>query len=68
LDSLHDHAAQRVRRYLDSCPFQTLRHAEPPRVKGPEHGVRQVRLPGAEPHAWFTVLLETTEVLRKTSI
>ena len=32
--------------------------ARPPRVECPEHGVRQVRLPWAEPHARFTVLFE----------
>jgi len=68
--TLHDHAAERVWRHLDSCQFQTLLHAEPPRVKCPEHGVRQVRLPWAEPHARFTVLFEAfaIQVLRETSI
>ena len=32
--------------------------ARPPRVECPEHGVRQVRLPWAEPHSRFTVLFE----------
>jgi len=70
LGSLHDHAAERVWRHLDSCQFQTLVHAEPPRVKCPEHGVRQVRLPWAEPHARFTMLFETfaIQVLQETSI
>lgn len=68
--SLHDHSAERVWRHLDSCQFQTFLHAEPPRVKCPEHGVRQVRLPWAEPHARFTLLFEAfaIEVLRETSI
>jgi transposase len=55
---------------LDSCQFQTLLHAEPPRMKCPEHGVRQVRLPWAEPRARFTVLFEAfaIQVLQETSI
>jgi transposase len=70
LGALHDHAAERVWRHLDSCQFQTLLHAEPPRMKCAEHGVRQVRLPWAEPHARFTVLFEAfaIQVLRETSI
>ena len=67
---LHDHAAERVWRHLDSCQFQTLLHAAPPRMKCPEHGVRQVHLPWAEPHARFTALFEAfaIEVLQETTI
>jgi len=68
--SLHDHAAERTWRHLDSCQFRTLLHAEPPRMRCPEHGVRQVRLPWAEPHARFTLLFEAfaIQVLQETSI
>jgi len=67
---LHDHAEERVWRHLDSCQFKTLLHARPPRVKCPEHGVRQVRLPWAEPHSRFTALFErlAIDVLSETSI
>jgi transposase len=67
---LHDHAGKRVWRHLDSCQFQTFLHARPPRVICPEHGVRQVSLPWAEPHARFTVLFEcfAIEVLSRTNI
>ncbi|GJM26952.1 MAG: ISL3 family transposase [Phycisphaerae bacterium] len=67
---LHDHAEERVWRHLDSCQFRTLLHARPPRVKCPEHGVRQVRLPWAEPHSRFTALFErlAIDVLRETSV
>lgn len=67
---LHDHAGERVWRHLDSCQFRTFLHARPPRVICPEHGVRQVRVPWAEPHARFTVLFErfAIEVLRDTHI
>lgn len=67
---LHDHAEERIWRHLDSCQFQTFLHARPPRVACPEHGVRQVRLPWAEPHARFTMLFErfAIEVLSHTPI
>lgn len=70
LGSLHDHAAERVWRHLDSCQFRTLLHAEPPRVNCPEHGVLQVRLPWAEPRARFTALFEAfaIRVLKEASI
>ncbi|MGB5920827.1 MAG: ISL3 family transposase [Syntrophobacteria bacterium] len=68
--TLHDHAEERVWRHLDSCQFQTFLHARPPRVVCPEHGVRQVQLPWAKPHARFTLLFErfAIEVLRHTTI
>lgn len=56
--SVYDHSAERVWRHLDSCAFLTFLHASPPRVDCPEHGVRQVVLPWAEPHSRFTVLFE----------
>ena len=56
--ALYDHAEERVWRHLDTCQFQTLLHARPPRVNCPEHGVRQVRLPWAEPHGRFSLLFE----------
>ncbi len=67
---LHDHAPERVWRHLDSCQFQTFLHARPPRVNCPKHGVRQVKLPWAEPHARFTVLFErfAIDVLLHTHI
>ena len=66
---LHDHAEERVWRHLDSCQFQTFLHARPPRVNCPEHGVRQVRLPWAEPHSRFTLLFErfAVDVLKMTN-
>src|SRR5664279_4559161 len=56
--AVYDHAEQRAWRHLDSCAFLTFLHASPPRVRCPEHGVRQVRLPWAEPHSRFTTLFE----------
>ncbi|MHB1067882.1 MAG: ISL3 family transposase [Candidatus Nanopelagicales bacterium] len=55
---LYDHSEERTWRHLDSCAFLTFLHARPPRVRCPGHGVRQVRLPWAEPHSRFTMLFE----------
>ena len=67
---LYDHAEERVWRHLDSCQFLTYLHAQPPRVQCPQHGVRQVRLPWAEPRARFTTLFErlAIDVLTETGI
>jgi transposase len=53
-----DHADERTWRHLDTCQFQTHLHAEVPRVQCPTHGVRQVRVPWAEPRSRFTLLME----------
>jgi transposase len=68
--ALYDHSAERSWRHLDSCQFMTYLHARPPRVDCPDHGVRQVRLPWAEPHARFTALFErlAIDLLRETSV
>lgn len=56
--SVYDHSVERAWRHLDSCAFLTFLHASPPRVDCPEHGVRQARLPWAEPNSRFTTLFE----------
>lgn len=53
-----DHAEERVWRHLDTCQLKTYLHARVPRVACPEHGVRQVAVPWAEPHSRFTMLME----------
>jgi transposase len=53
-----DHAEERTWRHLDTCQFETHLHAEIPRVQCPTHGVRQVRVPWAEPRSRFTLLME----------
>jgi transposase len=58
----YDHGEERAWRHLDSCQFLTYLHARPPRVDCPDHGVRQVRLPWAEPMARFTSLFERLAV------
>src|SRR5215210_3076226 len=55
---LHDHETERTWRHLDSCQFQTVLHARVPRVRCKEHGVRQARVPWAEPQGRFTSLFE----------
>jgi transposase len=55
---LHDHEPERSWRHLDSCQFQTVLHARVPRVRCDEHGVRQVKVPWAEPKSRFTALFE----------
>ncbi len=68
--AIYDHAGERSWRHLDSCQFMTYLHAAPPRVSCPEHGVRQVSLPWAEPRSRFTALFErlAIDVLRETSV
>ena len=54
----YDHASPRGWRHLDTMQFKTVLHAAVPRVKCPEHGVKQVRIPWAEPGSRFTLLFE----------
>jgi transposase len=55
---LYDHQPERRWRHLDTCQYQTILHAEPPRGNCAEHGARAVKLPWAEPSSRFTALLE----------
>jgi transposase len=68
--SVYDHAEERAWRHLDSCQFKTFLHARPPRVQCVTHGVRQVRLPWAEPHSRFTLLFErlAVDVLKECDV
>jgi transposase len=68
--STYDHGEERAWRHLDSCQFLTYLHARPPRVDCPEHGVRQVQLPWAEPMARFTTLFErlAVDVLKECDV
>lgn len=67
---LHDHAEERAWRHLDSCQYQTYLHARIPRIKCPEHGVLQARVPWAEPQSRFTLLFErlAIDVLRECDV
>jgi transposase len=53
-----DHAEARTWRHLDTCQFETHLHAQIPRIQCPTHGVKQVRVPWAEPRSRFTLLME----------
>jgi transposase len=55
---VHDHQPERAWRHLDTCQYQTVLHASLPRTECPEHGVKVVRVPWAEPHSRFTALFE----------
>ena len=37
---LHDHQAERSWRHLDTCQYQTILHASPPRTQCAQHGVK----------------------------
>jgi transposase len=56
--AVYDHSEERSWRHLDSMQFKTFLHARVPRVQCPEHGVKQVRLPWAEPRSRFTAMFE----------
>ena len=54
----YDHQPERRWRHLDTCQFQTIVHAQPPRSECDEHGVRVVKLAWAEATSRFTELFE----------
>ena len=54
----YDHVGERQWRHLDSCQYRTILCASVPRVKCPEHGVKQVAVPWAEKNSRFTMLFE----------
>jgi transposase len=45
-------------RHLDTCQFETVLAADVPRCCCPEHGVKQIPVPWAEPGSRFTALFE----------
>lgn len=55
---IYDHAEEREWRHLDTCDCQTFVHARPPRVKCPDHGVRQIGPTWANPGSHFTLRFE----------
>jgi transposase len=57
-------------RHLDTCQLRTVLVAQVPRVNCSEHGVRQVKVPWAEPGVGFTALFEALVIdwLREASI
>ena len=59
---LYDHQPERQWRHLDTCQYQTILHAEPPRSDCGDHGVRVVKMPWAEPSGRFTALFEALAI------
>ena len=55
---LYDHQPERQWRHLDTCQYQTILHAAPPRTNCPQHGPRVVKMLWAEPGSRFTALFE----------
>jgi transposase len=49
-------------RHLDTCQYRTTLTAEVPRVRCPEHGVLQIRVPWAEERSRFTAMLESLAI------
>jgi len=68
--SIYDHSEERTWRHLDTCQCETHIHARLPRTKCPEHGVKQVVAPWAEPGKRFTLLFEglLIDVLKECDI
>lgn len=48
----------RTWRHLDTMQYRTLLTADVPRVKCAEHGVKQIKVPWAEPGSRFTAMFE----------
>jgi transposase len=59
---LYDHQPERQWRHLDTCQYQTILYAQPPRSECSEHGVHTIRLPWAEPSSRFTALFEALAI------
>jgi transposase len=57
-------------RHLDTKQFTTWIEADVPRVECPTHGVKQIRVPWAEPGSQFTALFErlAIDLLRECSV
>jgi transposase len=53
---------ERSWRHLDTCQFKTILVADVARVNCSEHGVKQVRVPWAEPGSGFTALMEAVVI------
>jgi transposase len=54
---VHD-TVDKTWRHLDFFQYRALLHARLPRVRCPEHGVRQLSVPWARPGSEFTLLFE----------
>jgi transposase len=59
---LYDHQPERQWRHLDTCQYETILPARPPRTECRKHGVRVVKLPWAEAASRFTMLFEALAI------
>jgi len=57
----HDHRRRKLR-HLDTCQYQTFLEVDVPRTGCPEHGVKQIAFPWAEPGSLFTALFEAVTI------
>ena len=66
----YDHTEERRWRHLDTMQYRTILISRIPRVRCPEHGVRQVNVPWSEPRSRFTALFEAWAIrlLRESSV
>lgn len=60
--NLHDHAAMRRWRHLDTCQMATVIECCIPRVRCDEHGVLQLPVPWAGPKSRFTLMFESRSI------
>jgi transposase len=58
LCNLYDHQPTRTWRHLDTCQYQTILHADPPRSECEKRGPKVVKLSWAEQRGRFTMLFE----------
>lgn len=56
--TIHDCAPERAWRHLDTMQFTPLIRARTPRANCPEHGVKTMKVPWAQPQGRFTLLFE----------
>jgi transposase len=56
------HQPERSWRHLDTCQYQTILHASPPRTACQAHRVKVVPLPWAQPGSRFTALFEALAI------
>jgi transposase len=65
--AMHD-TADKVWRHMDFFQYKAFLHARLPRVRCPEHGVRQVSVSWARPGSGFTMLFEALALTFATAM
>ena len=56
---MYDHAPERIFEHLNTCQMLTFVHIRHPRVKCPEHGIKQILSELGEPNSHMTFALES---------